>query len=498
MADSADKEAQGYTPLTKHPLYGRYSSDDMKNIFGERRKFESWRTCWIALAEAERELGIDRITPEHIAALRQFEHDVNYKRAEELERISRHDVMSHVQAYGEQVDQVCPGTSGIIHLGATSMYPCDNTELLQMRDGLDLIIAKTINVFRKMASFAGQYADTPCLARTHYQPAQPTTYGKRICDWMYNFVLALERIESEKEKLKGRGEKGTTGTQESFMKLFNGDTARVNGLDRLVCQKLGFAGSYAITTQTYPRVVDYYILSAITGITIAAKKMTTDMRLLQGLGELSEPFGKKQIGSSAMAYKRNPMGAERAGGLSRHEFTGPLEAAMYASEQWLERSLDDSAERRIVIPDTFLGVDAVLNIILDTFSEDTAKRSGFRVYEKRALRNLMEEMPFMVTEELLMYAVNAGGNRQKLHEAIREDSMKARQSIDDGGKNNLLELLAECPEFGIDLAKKKEILNPMNYLGSAQGQCRRFIEDTIGPILNSHSDVPAMDGNVKV
>lgn len=312
---------------TTHPLYGRYPSPEMKQIFSDQRKFTGWRRCWIVLAEGEMELGLTQIKPEYIEALKKFEKDVPYERAAELERKLRHDVMAHVHAYKEQVDVVCPGAGGIIHLGATSMYPGDNTDLLQMMDAMDLVTGKTINVLRKMKPFAEEYIETPCIAKTHFQDAQPTTYGKRICDWMYSLIMSLERVEYERGNIKGRGVKGTTGTQDSFMKLFNGDAEKIKKLDEIVCKKLGFNGSYTITTQTYPRIVDYYILSAVSGISISAKKMSTDIRLLQGFGEVSEPFGKSQIGSSAMAYKRNPMANERACGLSRHVFTGPLEAA---------------------------------------------------------------------------------------------------------------------------------------------------------------------------
>ena len=483
---------------TVHPLQSRYSSQEMQNIFSDEYKFSTWRKCWIALAEAEMEVGLKQIQPQYIDALRKVQNDIPYDRANELERKLRHDVMAHIQAYKEQVEEICPGAGGIIHLGATSMFPCDNTELLQMRDGLDLILAKTINVFRRIKPFAEQYSDTPCLARTHYQPAQPITYGKRICDWMYNFVIAREGVESERNNLKARGEKGTTGSQDSFLKLFDGDREKVKKLDKILTEKLGFEDSYIITTQTYPRIVDYKILSAITGISIAAKKLQNDMRLLQGVGELSEPFGKSQVGSSAMAYKRNPMRAERTGGLSRHNFSGPSEAAAYASEQWLERTLDDSAERRIVIPDTFLGTDAVLNLVLDIFSLDTEKQYGFRVYEKVAFNNLMKEMPFIVTEQIMMEAVKGGADRQEVHELVRQCSIRARENIDEGRENNMLELMAEHPELNIDLSRREEILNPINYVGTAPQQCKDFIDDIINPLLERYAYVPEINGNVKV
>jgi len=446
-------------PQTIHPLRSRYSSKEMQDIFDDQYKFTRWRDCWIALAEAEMELELEQIKPEYIESMRAFRDDVPYERAAQLERELRHDVMAHIRAYAEQVESVCPGSGGIIHLGATSMFPCDNTELLQMRDGLDLVVGKTVNVLRRMKPFAEQYMDTPCLAATHYQPAQPTTYGKRICDWMHGLVIALDRVENERYNIKGRGTKGATGTQDSFMKLFDGDSDKVAELDRRVSGKLGFNDVYPITTQTYPRVVDYFVLSAIGGIAVAAKKIYTDIRLLQGVGEVSEPFRESQVGSSAMAYKRNPMRDERGCGLSRHVFTGPLEAAMYASEQWLERTLDDSAERRIVVADTFLSVDSVLNLALDIFTEDTEKQRGFRVYPEVALRNLMREMPFIVTEQIIMDAVKRGEDRQKIHEIIRQCSLEARDVIDRGRDNNTLELMAEHPELGIDISKRDEIVN---------------------------------------
>ena len=483
---------------TKHPLYGRYPSKEMKAIFGDERKFTGWRDCWIALAECERELGVDQIKSEYIETLKRFRNDIPYERAAELETKLKHDVMAHIKAYQEQVDPVCPGAGGIIHYGATSMFPCDNTELGQMKDGLDLVIGKTVNVFRRMKPFAEEYMDAACLGRTHFQNAQPTTYGKRICDWTYNFVLSLENVVNERRKIKGLGVKGTTGTQDSFMKIFNGDVEKIVKLDEMVCKKLGFNGSYKITTQTYPRIVDYQILSAISGLAVAAKKMCTDLRLLQGLGELSEPFGKEQIGSSAMAYKRNPMKAERVCGLSRHVFSGSHEAAEYGSEQWLERTLDDSAERRIVIADTFLGIDSILNLTLDIFSHDSEKQYGFRVYRKKALANLMKEMPFMITEEVIDRGVKAGGDRQEIHEIIRQCSMRARENIDEGGEGDMFGLMAARPELGISLFQKENLMKPMNYVGSVDSQCKRFFEETLNPILESYLHIPNMQGGVKV
>jgi len=483
---------------TIHPLASRYSSKEMQHIFSDEYKFPTWRKCWIALAEGENELGLKQISPKYIAALKKFQNDVPYERAKELERVLRHDVMAHINAYKEQVETISPGAGGIIHLGATSMFPCDNTELLQMKDGLDLVIGKTVNVFRRMKPFAEKYSDTPCLAETHYQAAQPSTYGKRISDWMHNLVIGFNEVEIKRKNLKARGVKGTTGTQDSFLKLFDGDEKKVKELDKLVAKKLGFKDTYSITTQTYPRIVDYNVLSSLTGIAIGAKKTTTDTRLLQHAGELSEPFRKSQVGSSAMAYKRNPMISERTCALARHIFTAPIEAAMYTSEQWLERTLDDSAQRRIVIPDTFLGTDAVLNLLLDIFSPNTENQYGFKIYEKVAFNNLMKEMPFMVTEQVMMEAVKAGSDRQDVHELVRQCSIKAREKIDQGEQNNILELMAEHPELNIDLSKREEILNPNDYVGTASSQSKTFIEDTIDPILENYKGVPQMSGGVKV
>ncbi len=471
----------------------------MKAVFGNERKFTGWRDCWIALAEAQMELGLDAVKPEYVAALRRTRNNVPYERAEEHERNLRHDVMAHVHAWKEQLESECPGAGGIIHLGATSMFVCDNTELLQARDGLDLLIAKTVNVFRRMAPFAVKYKETPCRAMTHYQPAQPTTYGKRICDWMHNFAIAFERMESERKDLKGRGVKGTTGTQDSFLTLFEGDEVAVAELDRLVSEKLGFDRTYPITTQTYPRIIDYTIAAAVAGIAVAAKKACTDLRLLQGHNEVSEPFRKSQIGSSAMAYKRNPMKAERACGLARHLIEAPGEAAAMASEQWLERTLDDSAERRIINPDTFLGADSVLNLMLNIFSPDSEKQDGFRVYPPVALRNLREVMPFIVSEQLMMKAVNAGADRQEVHETVRQCAVKAREAVQKGEENPMLELMAEHPELNVPSGEERErLLDPNGYVGKAPKQAASFIKDVVDPILGEYEHVPYMGGSVKV
>ncbi len=471
----------------------------MKAVFGKERKFTGWRDCWIALAEGELELGLEAVKPEYVAALRRTRDNVPYERAAELERELRHDVMAHVHAWKEQLEAECPGAGGIIHLGATSMFVCDNTELLQARDGLDLLIAKTVNVFRRMAPFAMEYKETPCLAKTHYQPAQPTTYGKRICDWMHGFAIALERMEYERSRLKGRGVKGTTGTQDSFLTLFNGDEGKVAELDRIVSEKLGFDGTYPITTQTYPRIIDYTVAAAVAGIAVAAKKTCTDLRLLQGHNEVSEPFRKSQIGSSAMAYKRNPMRAERACALARHLIEAPGEEAAMASEQWLERTLDDSAERRIVNPDTFLGADAVLNLMLDIFSTDSPKQNGFRVYPAVALRNLREVMPFLVSEQLMMNAVKAGADRQEVHETVRQCAVEAREAIEAGNDNPMLELMAQHPELNVPSGDERErLLDPNGYVGTAPKQVTLFIKDVVDPILGEYAHVPEISGSVKV
>lgn len=481
-----------------HPLRTRYSSPKMQAIWSKEGKFTGWRECWVALAEAEMELGIDRIKPEHISAMKQFLSDVPYARADELERELRHDVMAHIHAYGEQVDGVHPGTSGIIHLGATSAFPCDNTELSQMRDSLDLVIGKTVNVLRRMKSFALENLTVPCLAKTHYQAAQPTTYGKRIVDWMQNIVMSLRRVEYERGELRARGVKGTTGTQDSFLELFDGDEGKVRDLDLLVADKLGFDDVYDVTTQTYPRVVDYHVLSSLVGLAVAARKMGGDLRLLQGEKELSEPYKKSQVGSSAMAYKKNPMRAERMFGLARDAIPAAQKAAHYASDQWLERTLDDSAQRRIVLADTFLEIDAVLNLALDIFTRDTEQQYGFRIYPKRAKRNLMEEMPFIVTERLMMGSVKRGEDRQRVHEIVRLCSLKAREDIEDGRDNTMMTYLRQHDEFGLVGVKDKDILAPEKYVGTAATQARRYIDDVVEHLLDRHSDIPHMDGGVKV
>jgi adenylosuccinate lyase len=484
-------------PQTVHPLKSRYSSKEMQHIFSNERKFTGWRDCWIALAEAEMELGLKQIKPEYVAAMRTTRGNIDYQRAEEIERELMHDVMAHVHAWKEQLEKICPGAGGIIHLGATSMYPCDNTELLQIKEGLELVIGKVVNVLRRMKPFAEQHASTPCLAMTHYQPAQPTTYGKRICDWMHGLVISFYRLSAEEMFSMGRGVKGTTGTQDSFMKLFEGDAEKVRKLDELVAEKLGFEDVYPITTQTYPRIVDYHVLAALAGVCVAAKKTGTDLRLLQGKNEMSEPFRKSQVGSSAMPYKRNPMRAERMCGLARHVIAAPGEAAAYASEQWLERTLDDSAERRILISDTFLGTDAVLNLMLDIFSPDTEKQNGFRIYPAVALKNLAEVMPFLVTEEVMMNAVKFGGDRQEVHEIIRQCAVQSREAIDVGEENPMIELMEQHTLLGVTSDEKNLLLDPARYIGTCRAQVEIFL-GKVDEILEEHANVPEMSGNVKV
>jgi len=494
-----------------HPLRTRYTGNDMQEVFSNEYKFPGWRRCWTALAESQMELGIDRIKPDYIAAMHKLLDEVPYDKADAYEKEMRHDVNAHIRAYKEQLEEICPGAGEIVHLGATSMFPCDNTELMQIREGLAIIIDKTVNAFRRMVPFARQYKNTPCTAKTHYQPAQPTTFGKRICDWMHGLSIALEHVEYESVNLKARGVKGATGTQDSYMKLYQGNSELVRELDRRVAAKLGFDKVYIITTQTYPRIVDYTVLSAIGGVSVAAKSTMTNIRLLQGEGELSEPSRISQVGSSAMAYKQNPMKSERTCGLGRHGFIGGLEAAMYASEQWLERTLDDSAERRIVIPDTFLSVDAVLNLVLDVFTPDTEKQKGFRVYEGVAARHLRENMPFFVTEGIILAETLSGGDRLDTHEKIRVCGLAARESIDAGGPNTMIEEMAKDPalreqleNLGVNFEEPKKnheprgALDPMNYIGRTPQQCEEFIDEVIQPVLDRHADVHEMDGGVKV
>ena len=456
------------------PLSKRYASEEMLKLFSQDKKFTTWRRLWIALAEAEMELGLP-ITQEQVDELKAHADDINYAEAEAREREVRHDVMSHVYAYGLQ----CPKAKGIIHLGATSCYVGDNTDLILMREGLELIKKRLVEVMRVLADFAMKYRSLPTLGFTHYQPAQPTTVGKRASLWLMELKLDYEDLCHVIDTLAFRGVKGTTGTQASFLELFEGDHEKVKALDRAVTEKMGFEKTYPVCGQTYSRKVDTRVLSVLAGIAQSAHKFTNDIRLLQHMKEIEEPFGSKQIGSSAMAYKRNPMRSERIASLSDFVMSNVLNPMFVASTQWFERTLDDSANKRLSVPEGFLATDAILLIMRNV-------ADGLIVHEKVIHKHLMEELPFMATENIMMEAVKRGGDRQELHEKIRELSMIAGSNVKDKGEpNNLLELIAAEPMFGIGLEELKGLMDPALYVGRAPEQTKEFIEEDIQPILDA-------------
>jgi len=456
-----------------NPLIARYASAEMSGLWSPQRKFSTWRRLWVALAEAEAELGL-RITAEQIAELRASVDRIDFEAADRHERRLRHDVMAHVHAYGD----VCPTARPIIHLGATSCYVTDNTDLLLLRDALILIRQRLVAVLDRLARFARHHRDLACLAFTHLQPAQPTTLGKRTCLWAYDLVLDLAEIEHRLANLKALGSKGTTGTQASFLELFHGDHQKVRRLERLICEKIGLPESYPVTGQTYPRKIDSQVLAVLSGAAQSAHKMATDLRLLQHRKEVEEPFEKEQIGSSAMAYKRNPMRSERMCSLARFVISLESSPAMTAATQWLERTLDDSANRRLVLPQAFLAIDAVL-ILYQNVAD------GLVVYPKVIARNLDAELPFMATENILMAAVAAGGDRQDLHERIRRHSQAAAAMVkQEGAPNDLLDRLAADPAFAkVDL---DATLDPQRFTGRAPEQVDEFLAEVIEPILAKH------------
>jgi adenylosuccinate lyase len=468
-----------------NPLLTRYASRRMSEIWGPRKKFSTWRRLWIALAEAEAELGLP-VTAAQIEQLKQHADDIDFAAAEAHERRLRHDVMAHVHAYGD----ACPDARGIIHLGATSCYVTDNTDLLLLRESLELVRDRVAAMIDRLAQFARQFRDLPCLAFTHFQPAQPTTVGKRACLWAYDLALDLAEIEHRLGNLKAHGSKGTTGTQASFLELFGGDHAKVRKLDGLICRKLGFAESYKVTGQTYPRKIDFQVLAVLSGVAQSAHKMATDLRLLAHRKEIEEPFEKEQIGSSAMAYKRNPMRSERICSLARFVMDLPSNAAQTAAVQWLERTLDDSANRRLVLPQAFLAADAVLILCQNV-------TSGLVVYPRVIAANLEAELPFMATENILMAAVAAGGDRQDLHERIRRHSLAAASVVkEQGGRNDLLERLAADPAFAkIDLAA---VLEPRQFTGRAAEQVDEFIAEIVEPIRKRYPEALRIDAQVNV
>jgi adenylosuccinate lyase len=469
------------------PLSARYAGAAMQHLFSDDVKFRTWRRLWVALAEAERELGLP-ITKAQVQELRRSAEKVNYRTAERIERQIRHDVMAHVRAFGEQ----CPKAKGVIHLGATSCYVADNTELIQMREGLRLVAAKLAKLIGLLGTFASKHRALPTLGFTHFQPAQPTTVGKRACLWAQDFVLDLEEIETRLDRLRFRGVKGTTGTQASFLALFDGDEEKVVRLDRAVARKMGFDAVYPVTGQTYPRKVDDQILGALSGAAQSASKMATDLRLLQGLKELEEPFGKRQVGSSAMAYKRNPMRSERVCALSRFVLLGAQNPAVTAATQWLERTLDDSANRRLAIAESFLAVDGLLNLCLDI--------AGGLVVNRAQIRNrLAAELPFMATEEVLMAAVKAGGDRQALHERIRVHAQAAARAVKQEGKeNDLLERLASDPAFEPVRDRLDAMTDPRRFVGRAPAQVTAFVREVISPIRRRYRRAVAALADEKV
>ena len=469
------------------PLNSRYASKEMQYLFSPDFKFKTWRRLWIALAESEMELGLN-ITQEQIDELKAHAEDINYDVATEREKLVRHDVMSHVYAYGVQ----CPKAKGIIHLGATSCYVGDNTDIITMTEAMKLIRKKLVNLMDKLSKFALEYKDLPCLGFTHFQPAQPTTLGKRASLWLNDLLLDYEQLEFQISQMKLLGSKGTTGTQASFMDLFEGDTDKVKALDRKIADKMGFKDFYPVSGQTYSRKVDTQVLFALSNIAQSAAKFTNDLRLLQHLKEVEEPFEKNQIGSSAMAYKRNPMRSERISSLARYVMADVMNPTITAATQWFERTLDDSANKRISVAEAFLATDAILEIYINV-------TDGLVVYPKMIEKHLMAELPFMATENTMMEAVKRGGDRQELHEKIRVHSMAAGKIVkQDGGENDLLERIANDPAFGVTLEQLKAIMKPELYVGRAPQQTEEFVENYIKPITEKYKDLLGMNVEIKV
>ena len=482
------------TDRYESPLSQRYASKEMQYIFSQDMKFSTWRRLWIALAETEMELGLSQdgkpvIRQEMIDEMKSHVTDINYDVARERERIVRHDVMSHVYAYGMQ----CPKAAGIIHLGATSCYVGDNTDIIIMRDALRLIRKKLINVIAQLADFADRYKSLPTLAFTHFQPAQPTTVGKRASLWINEFVMDLEDLDYVLASLKLLGSKGTTGTQASFLELFDGDQETIDKIDPMIAQKMGFSSCYPVSGQTYSRKVDIRVINILAGIAASATKMTNDIRMLQHMKEVEEPFEKSQIGSSAMAYKRNPMRSERIASLSRYIIADALNPAITSATQWFERTLDDSANKRLSIPEGFLACDGVLDLCINVVD-------GLVVYPKVIEKHLRAELPFMATENIMMDAVKNGGNRQELHERIRQLSMEAGRTVKVEGKdNNLLELIAaDKKTFGMDLSDLESHMEGIRYVGRAPRQVEVYLRDTVRPILDANADLLGLTAEINV
>ena len=475
------------------PLSERYASKEMQYIFSQDMKFSTWRKLWIALAETEMELGLSEngkpvITQEQIDEMKAHVNDINYDVAKEREKLVRHDVMSHVYAYGQQ----CPKAAGIIHLGATSCYVGDNTDIIVMNEALKLVHKKLVSVIAELANFAEKYKDQPTLAFTHFQPAQPTTVGKRATLWTQEFLMDLEDLEYVQSTLKLLGSKGTTGTQASFLELFDGDQETIDKIDPMIAEKMGFKSCYPVSGQTYSRKVDTRVLNILAGIAASAHKMSNDIRLLQHLKEVEEPFEKNQIGSSAMAYKRNPMRSERIASLSRYVMVDALNPAITSATQWFERTLDDSANKRLSVPEGFLAIDGILDLCLNVVD-------GLVVYPKVIYKHFMAEIPFMATENIMMDAVKQGGNRQELHEKIRQLSMEAGKTVKEEGKdNNLVDLIAADPAFGLTKEQIEANLKPELYVGRAPRQVEVFLRDVVRPILDANKEELGVKAEIKV
>ena len=468
-----ERDRNGYVS----PLSTRYASKAMQYLFSENNKFRTWRRLWIALATAERELGLD-ISQEQIDELTAHAEDINYDEAEAREKLVRHDVMSHVYAYGLQ----CPKAAGIIHLGATSCYVGDNTDILILRDAMELVLRKCAQVLRNLSAFAEKYKDLPCLAYTHLQPAQLTTVGKRATLWMNELLMDMENLEFQLSQLALRGAKGTTGTQASFMELFQGDEGKVKALEKRIAEQMGFEKSVPVSGQTYSRKIDAYVLGALSGVAQSACKFANDLRILQSFEEMEEPFEKNQIGSSAMPYKRNPMRSERICALARYVIQDGVNPAMTAATQWFERTLDDSANKRIAVAEAFLAVDAILELYINV-------TAGLVVYDRVVRRRVMEKLPFMATENIMMEAVKRGGNRQELHEALREHSHATARKIKlEGGQNDLLDRIVDDPLFPLTREEIEAQMAPEKYVGRAPGQVTEFLANEVAVILARYPD----------
>ena len=469
------------------PLSERYAGKEMQYIFSPEMKFKTWRRLWIALAETEQALGLE-ITDEQIAELKAHKDYINFEVAKEREKLVRHDVMSHVYAYGMQ----CPKAKGIIHLGATSCYVGDNTDIILMAKALSLVKTKLVNVIAELSEFADKYKNLPTLAFTHFQPAQPTTVGKRASLWLAEFMMDLEDLDYVQKSLKLLGSKGTTGTQASFLELFDGDYEKVKKIDKMIAEKMGFETCYAVSGQTYSRKVDTRVINILAGIAASAYKMSNDIRLLQHLKEVEEPFEKNQIGSSAMAYKRNPMRSERIGSLARYVMADALNPAITSATQWFERTLDDSANKRLSIPEAFLATDGILDLCLNVVD-------GLVVYEKVITKHLMAELPFMATENIMMDAVKKGGDRQELHEKIRQLSMEAGANVkQEGRENNLLELIAAEPSFQLSLEELQSSMEPSKYIGCAPKQVENFLAEAVRPVLKENEKLLGIKAEINV